>query len=117
MSSKLILFTIFLILSPAFAVDPVLVTGKAALADRSVTITTTGAEFAPGAAIFLSGQPLPTIKLPDGSLRAATSYSKTVGGLAVIQVRNPDGTGSKLQVVEVDLPNAKVSARSPGRFL
>jgi len=115
-----ILFIIFLILSfRAQAADPALLSSKAALSSSSdaVIITLTGAGFADGATIHLAGQPLPTIKLPDGGLRASASSAKTVGGLAVIQVRNPDGSGTSLQVVEVEVPNARVSARAAGRFL
>ncbi len=119
MINNLILFAIFLIFTlAANAAEPSLFeTRAAATSPGELTITTNGADFAPGAAIYLAGLPLPTMQLPDGRLRAAASSAKTFGGLAVIQVRNPDGTGSTLQVVEVEVPNAKVSARAAARFL
>jgi uncharacterized protein (DUF1800 family) len=70
-----------------------------------------------GAAIWLGGKPLATERLADGRLTAVASPAAAPGGLAVVQVRSANGEGSALQVVEVDVPGAVVSARAAGRFL
>ncbi len=71
----------------------------------------------PGATIWLGGKPLVTERLADGRLSGTAPAAAAPGGLAVIQVRNPSGQGSSLQVVEVEVPNAVLSARAAGRFL
>jgi uncharacterized protein (DUF1800 family) len=83
----------------------------------NLQITADGSGFQPGAAVAAGGRLLPTTVLPDGRLQAVAPASKAIGGLTAVQVVNPDGTGSQLQVVEVDVAGAKVSARAAGRFL
>ncbi len=87
-------------------------------ADRGgvrVAVDAPGAE--PGAAIWLGGRPVATERLADGRLVGVGPAAAAPGGLAVIQVRNPSGLGSSLQVVEVEVPGAVLSARAAGRFL
>lgn len=82
-----------------------------------VVVVTEGGGFEPGATIWLGGRPWATERLPDGRLVAVAPAAAAPGGLAVIQVRNPSGGGSSLQVVQVDVPGALLSARAANRFL
>jgi uncharacterized protein (DUF1800 family) len=89
----------------------------AATSENNVVVVADGSGFETGAAIWFGGRALATVQLPDGRLQASGPAGSAIGGMAVIQVRNPNGGGSTLQVVEVEVPGALVSARAAGRFL
>lgn len=82
-----------------------------------VVVVSDGRDVEPGATIWVGGRPCAAVRRSDGRLAAVADATAAPGGLAVVQVRNPSGGGSSLQVVEVQVPGAVLSARAAGRFL
>jgi uncharacterized protein (DUF1800 family) len=88
----------------------------AAQAGDRIVVAIEGTGIKPGAEAWAAGRRLATLESAEGRLLAELPLGASFGGLAVVEVRRPEG-GSTRAVVEVQAPNAVVSQRAAARFL